>query len=272
MDRGLVQQALRRDGYRCVSCSSGLRFTLATHHVIPRHLGGADALANLTTLCANCHRTVHHLAVGRRLEGEPGRMVKAAFGAAVYSQIAALARKIRVHRERVLLAGNKWRAHGSTASGTLSLEEAIKTVVIRNGFEPSEGQLLRRIVRRAISALPGTLRERCAYRLVREGRYLSINVGNHLALRTPAYSDDGKRQDWDLILVWLRSSRPPSIRPDEWSKISAGGFRLAPTCTNVHFAFDEARSFGSADWKTFATAAQLLGEKRSRNWPSNVHL
>jgi hypothetical protein len=172
----------------------------------------------------------------------------------------------------VFLKGNKWLRQGSRARGTIPIGKAIRAIVLRNDFEPSEARLLRRTVRRVLRVLPKVVREASSFRLVREGRYLSINAGNHLVFRTPAYTDDGKRQDWDLYLVWLRSARPPIIKPSEWRRISSGGFRLAPDCTNVQFTYDEALSFGPAEWNVFAKAAQMLIAKRSRPWPSNVHL
>ena len=50
-------QVLERDGWRCQSC--GRQENLQAHHVNPRSNLGDDALVNLITLCANCHRTAH---------------------------------------------------------------------------------------------------------------------------------------------------------------------------------------------------------------------
>ena len=40
----------------CRACGIQARAILVTHHVIPVELGGKDTLANLVTLCPNCHR------------------------------------------------------------------------------------------------------------------------------------------------------------------------------------------------------------------------
>lgn len=55
--RGLRAQALLRDGRACVRC--GAVTGLAVHHVVAKHAGGTDTLANLTTLCAGCHHGQH---------------------------------------------------------------------------------------------------------------------------------------------------------------------------------------------------------------------
>ncbi|TIS99169.1 RecQ family ATP-dependent DNA helicase [Mesorhizobium sp.] len=53
-------QVLKRDDYRCVSCSTPVKSAQAdVHHLLPRSMGGTDELANLVTLCDGCH-AVHH--------------------------------------------------------------------------------------------------------------------------------------------------------------------------------------------------------------------
>ena len=52
------QVAKARDGYKCQCCGKrGCR--LEVHHLIPRSRGGSDKLANLITLCADCHHLAH---------------------------------------------------------------------------------------------------------------------------------------------------------------------------------------------------------------------
>ena len=61
-EREEVRSVMARDGDRCVACGLNLKCVLATHHRLPRELGGRDTLSNLITLCANCHRAVHWFA------------------------------------------------------------------------------------------------------------------------------------------------------------------------------------------------------------------
>ena len=52
---------LRRDNYTCKRC--GKKFppeNLHVHHIIPKKIGGTDALENLETLCEDCHRFRHY--------------------------------------------------------------------------------------------------------------------------------------------------------------------------------------------------------------------
>jgi ATP-dependent DNA helicase RecQ len=53
-------QVLKRDNYRCVSCSTPVKSADAdVHHLLPRSMGGTDELSNLVTLCDGCHATHH---------------------------------------------------------------------------------------------------------------------------------------------------------------------------------------------------------------------
>lgn len=52
------QAAKARDGYKCQCCGKkGCR--LEVHHLLPRSRGGSDKLANLITLCTDCHHLAH---------------------------------------------------------------------------------------------------------------------------------------------------------------------------------------------------------------------
>jgi len=53
----LRQQILRRDGWRCQSCST--MSNLEVHHREFRSHSGADTEENLITLCTACHGGVH---------------------------------------------------------------------------------------------------------------------------------------------------------------------------------------------------------------------
>ncbi len=51
-------QALNRDGYKCVICGNGN--SLSVDHIKSRGAGGTDELENLRCLCAACHAKRHN--------------------------------------------------------------------------------------------------------------------------------------------------------------------------------------------------------------------
>lgn len=52
------QAAKARDGYKCQCCGKK-NCRLEVHHLLPRSRGGSDKLANLITLCSDCHSLAH---------------------------------------------------------------------------------------------------------------------------------------------------------------------------------------------------------------------
>ena len=53
----LRKRVLNRDGWKCQSC--GTSADLQVHHIVRRSQLGPDAIENLMTLCAGCHRREH---------------------------------------------------------------------------------------------------------------------------------------------------------------------------------------------------------------------
>ena len=52
------QATKARDGYQCQCCGKK-NCRLEVHHLLPRSRGGSDKLANLITLCTDCHHLAH---------------------------------------------------------------------------------------------------------------------------------------------------------------------------------------------------------------------
>jgi 5-methylcytosine-specific restriction endonuclease McrA len=59
----LCRQVLERDNWRCQNC--GVASELQIHHIQFRSHLGDDREENLVTLCAACHRALHHPAMKR---------------------------------------------------------------------------------------------------------------------------------------------------------------------------------------------------------------
>ena len=51
------RRALERDGRRCRECGKAGR--LEVHHALPLERGGNNDMANLLTLCRDCHLRAH---------------------------------------------------------------------------------------------------------------------------------------------------------------------------------------------------------------------
>lgn len=253
---------LTRDGLRCQGCGIRARPVLATHHIVPVALGGRDVATNLTTLCANCHRSVHWLSAG-------DRSVEAhAYGlgrSAVHKRrLLALARRIRRRRLRVIGADKR-------LTSSVSLQTALATVMERNGLGHDEARLLERCFKRAVGAMAASDRKACSVRLPRGARFISVNANNHLLVRAPAWSDDKVRYEEDMLLIWPLRQRPSFMSASKFRRLSAFRFSLIP-CTNLPLTWEEVLSLSKRDWTVFREACHGAFTPRTRRWTSNVVL
>src|SRR5437899_918790 len=125
MDVALMSRVFRRDRNRCQACGNTARPVLAIHHVIPVWLRGSDSMANLVTLCANCHRSVHWLSAGDRSNSGHGYGLGSS--PVVTRKLLKFARRIR--RRRLREIGPELALKTSVPLGT-----ALDGVARRNGL------------------------------------------------------------------------------------------------------------------------------------------
>jgi HNH endonuclease len=259
----MVTQALRRDGMRCRACGFATRAALTVHHKIPLGLNGPDSLANLTTLCANCHRIVHWLSTGDRAVEAHGYGL--AQSPLARRRLLTLVRTIRLRRLQEIGPDLMQRSVVPFAS-------AIQAVATRNGFDAAESRLFGRCIRRAVQAIAPADRKRCSVRLVRRARFISVNANNHLVIRAPAFSDAGYRLDGDMLIVWPQAVRPSILTAAEFRRASSSRFKLIPHF-NLSITWDECQSLVAEDWSVFRRACHdALTLARTRRWTSNVAL
>jgi 5-methylcytosine-specific restriction endonuclease McrA len=57
LDKVLRRACFERDDYRCMHCNN--RNGIDPHHIVHRSRGGKDELANLVTVCRECHNAHH---------------------------------------------------------------------------------------------------------------------------------------------------------------------------------------------------------------------
>jgi hypothetical protein len=73
LDENLRIACLMRDGYTCQHCGKQ-RVRLEAHHLIFREHGGKDTLANLLTLCEQCHHKLHQGKITLKVTGKSGHL------------------------------------------------------------------------------------------------------------------------------------------------------------------------------------------------------
>lgn len=103
-------------------------------------------------------------------------------------------------------------------------------------------------------------------------RFISVNAGNHLVARLPAWDDSRRRLEDDLVLIWPLGTRPSVLSEREFRVRRGPGFRFIPY-TNVGFSWDECLLLTPEDWKIYRNAvADALHLVRTRKWVSNIRL
>jgi hypothetical protein len=212
----------------------------------------------------------HWLSGGRRLEGEAAMQVKRAVSRGTFATLRELASRIRRRRQRTSLK-RMWVA-GRSARGPVPLQKALRTIAIRNEFGAKQEGLMRRVVKRALEHLPDKVQGGWSFRLLKGGRYLSINGGSNLVLRTPVYSAGGQRHDGDVLLIWPRSRRISTMTPREWRGAAGRLWRFSriPYCW-IPLSFQEALSLRDDEWQEFGTACEEAARlRRARVFVSNV--
>ena len=182
-----------------------------------------------------------------------------------------LAKQIRVRRDKINTNDNRW-IQGVDAKGSMDIQTAIDVVSERSGYEGHDRKDLERAIRLLIAKTPASVLKRCSIRLLKQGRYLSVNAGNHLLYRLPAYSDSGTKQDADAFVVWPASKLLSGWSLSDQDRIVAFRFRLFDA---ICLALDaqDILGFTSDDWGSFQSACEeALSCRKTRDWPSNVSI
>jgi len=61
-------QAIKQHGNQCELCD--YKFTVDTHHVIPKHKGGPHDIQNLMIVCPNCHALITRRKIDLKSRGD----------------------------------------------------------------------------------------------------------------------------------------------------------------------------------------------------------
>lgn len=68
------REVYKRDGYTCQNCgrkgNQEGSAELHAHHVVPKSKGGTHSVSNLTAVCEECHKAIHHNRVAPKPEND----------------------------------------------------------------------------------------------------------------------------------------------------------------------------------------------------------
>jgi hypothetical protein len=252
---------------RCYVCGFSLIEALRIHHIIPVSLGGSDSIENLALLCSNCHTLTHFFSSNRFNNKNIATFFEQEYGNAAIRRMNALIQKIRHAKYNIEKNNNRW-IQDKLQSKPFSIQESIQIVAHKNRYSVDKTNQLRDVLVLVIRNIPDWLRNKCSYRLLKYGRYISINIMNYLIFRSPGYGDFGQKPKHDCILIF----------PNKTKRHEHVGERIEFifkhfNCLNIGFSFNDILSFSKEEWKYFMTACKMASAaRRSRSWISNIDI
>ena len=208
-------------------------------------------------------KVVHWLSAGDRSHSHDSYGL--GLSRAATTRVSALSRKIRTRR---------LREYGSDRIqiSSVSLGAALAIVIERNGFDDDEARLLKRCLGRALRAMRPMDRKACSKRIMRGATFISVNAGNHLVARVPAWDDNRVRLEDDRILIWPLNKKPSIWNKREFRRRKGGGFHRIPY-TNIGLSWEECLKLTDHDWRLYRQACDdALHLVRTRSWQSNIRL
>jgi hypothetical protein len=259
LDKQLQRQVFEKHSNKCYICDYPLIPALRVHHIAPVSHGGKDVQTNLVLLCSNCHALVHHYGAKRFQNREVSSQLARVFSDEQIKRLLELSSKI--HKAREYLEKNN-----RILENSYSLEEAVTIVAKKN---KTSLESVKQTVLAVIEQIPQEVRSKCSYRLLKSGKYLSINIMNYLLFRIPAYSDFGAPSDPDSCYLIFPENHPCSVLENtaEWVIFTFADF----PCINLYLKPEGVQSFTNEDWRKFKDACIMaMNARRTREWSSNI--
>ena len=181
MTRGIIDQLLKakvfaKYGNECYICGYSLKPVLRVHHMIPVSLGGADSLDNLILLCGNCHTLTHFFSSKKYQDREISRLLVAELNDESVKKLTELIGKIHQARNEVEKNGNLWAGNSGITQTAYEIGDAVESVAKKNKFSIQQKELLLNALESVLENIPNNVSKKCSYRLLDNGRCISINL------------------------------------------------------------------------------------------------
>ncbi len=270
MERGIIKSELKRVIFtkysdKCYVCNYSVKAALRIHHIVPISYGGKNEIDNFVLLCSNCHTLAHFYSSKRYQNKKIEKHIKAQLGDEAIDRLGELIVKVHDARRRLEENGNLW-----TRREPYTINEAIERIAKRNKFEDDQRKLLSQVIGEVLQRIPVPILRECSCRLLRDGKYMSINLKNHLLFRTPAYGDFGEKPKFDCLLTFPKDRVPSNLKPIENRDVF---FFRHFDCVNLGLSYVETRKLNENEWGLFKEACQMAqNARKTRNWMSNIDI
>lgn len=270
MVREILKSSLKKEVFakyenKCFICGYSLKPALRVHHIIPVYLGGKDEFDNFILLCSNCHTLVHFYSSKKYENKEIKYYLDLELRDTSIEKLKGLIVKVQNVKKEVEKNKNLW------TKDIYSFNESMNMVSKKNKFTDHKKNLLLEILSLTMENIPKSIAQECSYRLLKSGKYISINLMNYLLFRTPAYTDLGDKPKFDCYIIFPLNVNNPSFLEDINNRI-VFNFK-AFDCVNLGLYYDEVLKFSNNDWNLFKKSCKMAqGARRTRNWVSNIDI
>ncbi|CAD6493071.1 MAG: hypothetical protein CHKLHMKO_00409 [Candidatus Argoarchaeum ethanivorans] len=228
-------------------------------------MGGKDDIDNFVLLCSNCHTLVHSYSSKRYRDKEIRQYLNPELTDEAIEKLKSLAGKIQNVKREVEENENLWNI-----KTPYTLDDAITIISHRNKFTEYQKKLLLETLSLVLENIPKPIVQRCSYRLLKNGKYMSINLMNYLLFRTPAYGDFGEMPVFDCYFTFPKNKIPSNLKPIEGRDVF--NFRYFD-CINLGLSYTEILKFTKEEWSLFKEACEMANDARkTRNWISNIDI
>lgn len=269
-ERGLLKPELKKDIYskyanKCYVCNYSIVPALRVHHIIPREFGGNNNFENFVLLCSNCHTLVHFFSSTKYQNKEIKKYIEPQLNEDAINRLKELTIKAQNARQKIMENGNLW-----VASKPYTVNEAVEIMSVRNKLDDIESNLLSQVIKKVLQNMPSTVCGACSFRLLKDGKYLSVNLDNYLLFRTPGYGDFAEKPQFDCLMTFPKDKVPDKLKPIENRDVWLFSHL---DCVNVGLSFSEALKLDEADWSLFKDACQMAqSARKTRTWISNIDI
>jgi len=270
IERGIIKPELKkaiftRYSNKCYVCNYSVKAALRIHHIVPVSFGGKNGIDNFVLLCSNCHTLAHFYSSKRYQNKKIAGHLKTHLGDEAIGRLDGLILKVQDARKRIMEHGNQW-----TLRKPYTVNEVVERISKRNKFSDNQRRLLSQVIEEVLQRMPASILRECSCRLLRDGKYMSINLKNHLLFRTPAYGDFGEKPQFDCLLTFPKDRIPPNLKPIESRDVFF--FRYFD-CVNLGLSYVETLKLNENEWSLFEEACQMAqSARKTRDWISNIDI
>ena len=270
MVRRIIEPSLRKQTFskynnKCYVCGYCIKPSLRVHHIIPVNLGGKSDIDNFVLLCSNCHALVHFYSSKRYMGKEIRHYLNPELTDEEIENLKSLVKEIQNIKKEI---ENKKNLR--IIKMLYTLDDSITVISQINKFTDHQKKLLSETLTLVLENIPESIAKKCSYRLLKNGKYMSINLMNYLLFRTPAYGDFGERPEFDCYFTFPKDKIPFNLKPVKMRNVF--NFRYVD-CINLGISYTELLKFTNEEWNLFKEACEIIKDARkTRNWISNIDI